>query len=270
MSKPTTAVAVAEPATISAAEMTSLLQQHGYAEQQADRTARIKFTNGMLIAQDTGAMFVYNPKTDAPMATVRLLGLPDEYFVIWIDKDMAAAIGQPDLEGKPSKKYLHSDPNRRTWDSDAAYDHLAGLGYKGNWSGDLQVQIIPDTGTMTGDETVYLLTLPTTSLIEFKGASRNPEKGAVSDLNFIHKLGIFAVEQLLEANPDATKAEQQKAALDAMTSLRLGGVAAEIRAYRQENKERGQSWMVLSFTPVHVETPDTLGAPALPPGDVGF
>lgn len=236
------------------------------AEQSTTSNPRLKFENGMLIAPDTGEMFVYNPsKPGTPMMTVRIMDVPDEYFGIWITDEMAQAIGQPGLAGKPSKKFLHPKPGRRIWDSDLAYDDLIREGFKGSWKGDIEVQIIPADGNLKGTETTYSLTLPTTSLIEFKGASRAPDKGSVSEFNFIHKLAQFAIESALDANENASEADLKKAVLDAMTVLPLGGVAAEIRSLKAENKERGQSWMVLSFTPVHIEPLDA-DLPALPSG----
>jgi hypothetical protein len=108
------------------------------------------------------------------------------------------------------------------------------------------VQVIPESGTLVGDETVYLLTLSTTSLIDFKGTSKTPSAGSVSEDNFITKLSQFAMKQ--EGVTDMSKA-----VIDALTSLSMGGVAAEVRILRAENKAIGATWSVIVFDPVHIE-----------------
>jgi hypothetical protein len=68
----------------------------------------------------------------------------------------------------------------------------------------------------------------------------------VSDDNFITKLSVFAQTQPGVEDPS-------KAVMDALESLTLGGVAAEVRILRAENKERGQTWSVIVFDPIHIE-----------------
>jgi hypothetical protein len=241
-----TSTAVVKAEQFTSDDLTKFLQQSGWAEKSSgDAPLRMKLDGNMLVTPD-GEMFVYNPtKPKIPALTARIVKPPEEYWAIWIDADAARLIGQPELQDSFSKKYVHPDPDRRTWDSDAAFDQLKNAGVKASWKADILLQVMPETGNLTGDEPVYTLTLSTTSLIEFKGASREPDKGAVSEKNFIRKLCEFSIE----ADPKNGK----QAVTAALLSLTLGGVVAEIRLLRAENKELGRSWTVISFDPIYIE-----------------
>jgi|WetSurMetagenome_2_1015567.scaffolds.fasta_scaffold159806_2 hypothetical protein len=245
MAKAENAMVVAK--TLTGEELTALLQSTGWAEKQNEAVMpRMKLDGNMLTTPD-GEMFVYNPaKPKIPACTVRIVRSPEEYWGIWVDEEAARLVGIPEIAGSFSKKYIHADANRRVWPSDEAFDRLKAAGLKASWKGDMQVQIIPEDGNLKGDEPVYILTLSTTSLIEFKGTSKNPSSGSVSEQNFITKLSLFAIDSIGDG-------DQTKAVIDALTSLTMGGVAAEVRILRAENKELGRTWSVISFEPVHVE-----------------
>jgi len=243
------------------ADITALLQQQGWAEKSTGGTRQwLKFANGRLVTPD-GETFMYNPsKPKVPACTVRIVKPPESYKGYFITDKVAALIGQPELAGNFSKKYDVPDANRQVWDSDLAYDDIdrlaktgtvfddvTGRPLKSQWKGDMLVQIFPDSGSLTGEEPIYTLSLPATSLVEFRGSYRDPSAGSVSEFNFIHKLAQFA------AGGVEGEVEQNKAIIAAMTSLTLGGVAADVRILPAENKETKTSWSVLSFDPIHVE-----------------
>lgn len=252
--KATTALAVAGD-VLSSADLTALLQQSGWSEVSfGDKPHRLKLSNGLLVTDD-GEMFVYNPKKpDVPAMTVRIVKPPEEYWGMYISEQNARAFGDDSLGNTFSKSYVLSDPNRKVWPSDQAFEALKNAGLfdeygkplKPSWKADIIVQIMPDDGILKGTEPHYVLTLSTTSLIEFKGTSRDPEAGSVSEKNFIRKLSEFAIDS-------AGEGDQRKAVLDALTSLTLGGVAAEVRTLPAENKELGRTWTVISFDPIHIE-----------------
>lgn len=257
MNKPSTAVAVATDMT--SEELTALLQEAGWAEKpSSDSLPRVKLDANTLSTPD-GNMYVYNPaKPSVPAATVRIVKPPEEYNAIWIDDEVARQFGRSDLAGTFSKKFFQPDADRQVWPSDEAYDELRtrndiidakGEPIKPSWKADMQIQFFPESGLLTGDEQVYVLTLSTTSLIEFKGTSRAPDEGSVSDVNFIRKLALFALKTADQKN-------QRTAVLDAMTGLSIGHVAADVRILRGENKELGRSWPVISFEPIHIEPLD--------------
>lgn len=243
-----------KPQTLTSAELNALLQEQGViSKPSSEKQERISVSAAMLTTSDDGEMYVYNPKKpEQPAMTVRILRPVEEYNAIWIDNVVASSFGRPDLANTFSKNFFEPREDRRIWPSDEVYDELAranlfdskGKEVKGSWKGDLYVQILPESGTLQGDETAYVITLPTTSLIEFRGSSKAPDEGAISDVNFIHKLMDFAQEGA---------EDPRKAVLDALTSYQLGGVVAEIRIGEGENKERGQRWPVLVFDPVHIE-----------------
>jgi hypothetical protein len=254
-----TASSVQVATRMSPEELTQLLQRNGWAEKgSSDSMPRIKLDANMLTTPE-GGMYVYNPaKPNVPAMVVRIVSPPEEYYAIWIDTGVAQSIGRTDLEGTFSKQYINPDPDRRVWPSDEAWDDLRRAGHKGSWKGDILLQIIPEDGALKGDEPVYVLTLPTTSLIEFKGSSRAPLEGSVSDENFITKLSGFAQEH--------ATGDPSQAVMDALESLTLGGVAAEVRLLRAENKELGRTWSVVVFDPIHVEDM-TNQTPALGDGE---
>jgi hypothetical protein len=243
---------------LTAEELTALLQQHGWAEKSSgDSPLRMKLDGNMLTTPD-GEVYVYNPaKPKVPACTVRIVKPPEEYFGIWVDDEAARAVGIPEIAGTFSKKYIHPDPTRRTWPSDDAFDALKAAGIKASWKGDMLLQVVPENGTLTGEEPIYVLTLSTTSLIDFKGASKSPASGSVSEFNFITKLSQFAMKDA----PDP-----RLAVINALSSLTLGGVVAEVRIVRAENKELGRTWPVIVFDPIHIEPVDA--GPALEAGDV--
>lgn len=254
---PAKQTAVAQVAKeLSQEELNKLLQGAGYASPPSERAARLKLDGQVFVASDTGDMYVYNPKQPSvPAFTARIVKPVEDYMAIFIDDSIARGFEREDLAGTFSKSYFQANPDRRTWPSDDVYDELArrtdlldkdGKPLKPSWKGDLLLQILPEDGTLTGEETQYILTLPTTSLIEFRGSSRDPEAGAISEFNFMQKLVRFAI-----AGADGI--DPSKAVLDALTSYAMGGVVAEARVGRAESKERNQSWPVIIFDPIHIE-----------------
>lgn len=234
---------------LTAAELTALLQKAGWAEQSVtDAPMRMKLEGSTLTTPD-GEAYMYNPmKPSIPALTVRIVKPPEEYYAYWIDDEKARLIGQPELAGSYSKKWIHHDPERRVWDSDGVYDQLKSLGLKAQWRAEMAVQVMPQNGALTGDEPIYLLDLSATSVAEFKGSWTNSEGGSVSEINFIRKLAKLALEQAAANGED-----QERALLNALTSLTLGGVVAEVRIIKAENKELARMWYVISFDPIHIE-----------------
>lgn len=239
-------------------ELNKLLQGAGYASAPGERQHRLNLKGQVFTASDTNEMYVYNPKQPTvPAFTVRIVKPLEEYWAIWIDDNIARQFGRADLANTFSKNYITPNPDRRLWPSDEAYDELKthigeyndqyGNPMKAAWKADLLVQIVPEDGNLVGDETQYALTLSTTGVIEFRGTSKEVEKGAVSDLNFMQKLLRFGMEKA----PEGT--EKNRAVLDALSSYAMGGVVAEVRVAQMSNKEKNQTWTVPVFDPIHIE-----------------
>ena len=255
------------PASLSHEDLMALLGQTGAIPQGGTEYHRLTLKGGMLVTDDGE---IFPPKKDGPAMTVRIVKPPVYYNAFYLtteegrDNFDATAFGRADLNGRFCRKY--DDPAEQQADTNPAnelFDQIAAAtGQRGSFKADVQVQIVPPSGELTGDETVYTLTLSTTSVFEWRGSTRDKEGGSVSEFNFMVKLAKFAQAQAEAAGAD--EIGQKKAILDAMTSLRLGGVIADLYPLQAEDKNR--TWTVIAWEPVHVEPPDG-GAPAIAAGD---
>lgn len=261
------------PQALTNEEFMALLQQSGMAPTGGSDFHRMTIRNGMLVTDADSPNELLWPPTDrgrGPAFLARIVKPPVYYNSHFLsDKEENGAfdarkIGREDLNGRFVKKY--DDPNEQAADQYAnleAYEAVSQyLGSRGSFRADIQLQIVPESGQLTGEEPVYTLSLGTTSALDFRGTSTNPQGGIVQEKNFIVQLGEFAMKKAIEEGTDPSKA-----VLDAMTALRLGGVVAAVYLRTASNKERGNSWTVVSFEPYHVE----LGTeqPTLADGGVG-
>lgn len=258
--------------TLSRDELMALLGQTGEVAQPGGEFHRLTLKAGVFETDD-GEMFPM--RKDGPALTVLIVSPPVYYNALFLGPEVdergertgsvdAARVGRGDLNGRFSRKY--DDPNEQAKDANPAndiYDELSNLsGQRGSFKADIKVQIVPPDGQMTGEETVYTMSLSTTSVFEWRGSSKNPGGGSVSEDNFIVRLANKAMQDAVEAGAD--EAGQKVAVLNAMTSLRLGGVVADV--YPLKAEEKGRSWWVASFFPVHIEPVENLDAPALGDG----
>lgn len=249
------------PASLSHEDLMALLGQAGAVAHSQSEYHRMTLKAGILETDD-GEMFP--PRKDGPTLTVRIVTPPVYYNAFFLGEREddgafdASRVGRADLNGRFTRKY--DDPTAQAADTNPAnevYDQVATLsGKKGTFKADIQLQIVPASGELTGDETVYTLSLSTTSVFEWRGSSKEPDKGSVSDTNFIVRLAQLAIADAVEAK--ATEDEQKVAVLNAMTSLRLGGVVADVYLLRAENDKK-TVWTVISFDPIHIESIETLG-----------
>lgn len=267
------AVAVAP---LSQEDFMSLLTQSGMVPQGGGDFHRMTLRGGMLVTDAGTPNEEQWPPTDkgrGPAFLARIVKPPVFFNAHFCGEDEsdgafdARKIGRPDLNGKFVKKY--DDPAEQAAD---AYANLEGyeavssyLGARGAFKADIQLQIVPESGELTGEEPIYTLTLSATSALDWRGTVKNPRGGTVQDLNFIVQLGEFAQAKAIEAGGDSTA--QKGAILDAMTALRLGNVVAAVFIKQASNQENSRSWPVVAFQPVHVETGEAVAA--LPEGDSG-
>jgi hypothetical protein len=237
-------------------DLMALLGQTGAVAQAQGDFHRMSLKAGVLETDD-GEMFA--PKKNAPSLTVRIVKPPVYYNAFFLSETEengaidARRINRGDLNGRFVRKY--DDPAEQAADTNPAndaYDAIASeTGQRGSFKADVQVQIVPEDGQMTGEETIYTLTLSTTSVFEWRGSSREPSAGSVSEENFIVKLAKFAVASAIENGAD--EGAQKTAVLNAMTALRLGNVLADIYLLRASDDKNTRTWWVISFVPVHVE-----------------
>jgi len=257
-------------ATLNHDELMKLLGGMGEVAQQGTEFHRMSLKAGVLTTDDGE---IYPPRNKAPSVTVRIVEPPVYYNAFFLSKDElngaidAGRVGRDDMNGRFCRKY--DDPARQAADTNEAnaiFDDIAReTGQRGSFKADLKVQIVPEDGQMTGEETIYTLTLPTTSIFEWRGSSRDQTAGAVSDYNFIVKLAAKAAADASEAGGDEDA--QKVAVVNAMKALRLGGVIADVYLYLTANEAKTRDWWIISFDPIHIESPDSLVA--LNAGDTG-
>ncbi len=256
------------PAALSHDDLMALLGQTGEVAQSSNEWHRMTLKGGILETDD-GEMFP--PRKNAPAVTLRIVKPPIYYSAFFLSEKEengsinAAIIGRADLNGRFSRRY--DDPAEAAADTSPAnevFDEIAkATGQRGSFKADIQVQIVPESGQLTGEETIYTLSLSTTSVFEWRGSTRDPQAGSVSETNFIVKLATKAAQDANEAGGDETA--QKTAVLNAMTSLRLGGVIADVYILRAQDEGKTRTWSVLAWDPIHIEPPDG-GAPALGAG----
>lgn len=261
------------PQPLSNEEFMALLGQTGMLASGGGEFHRMTLRAGMLVTDANTPQEEQWPPTDrgrGPAFLARIVKPPTYFNTFFCAEDEkngafdARKIGRGDLNGKFVKKY--DDPADQAADPYAnleGYEAVSSyLGTRGQFKGDILLQIVPEGGQLTGEEEIYTLTLGTTSALDFRGTSNNPQGGIVQDKNFIVQLGEFAMKKTLEENPNASKGDLQKAVLDAMTALRIGNVVAAVYIRQASNAQNGNTWSVISFQPVHVELGGEL--PALP------
>lgn len=273
---PTPSTALVAP-TLDHDELMALLGQSGMTPTGGGQFHRMSLISGSLVTDPgTSDEETWPPTRKGPTMVVRIVKPPVFYNAIWLGPEVnddgtpnngavdPARINRTDLNKRFVKKY--DDPAEQAADEYSyleAYEAaMAVTGKRGSFKADLQVQIVPESGEMTGDETVYNLTLSTTSAMDWRGTSKNPGAGVVQEKNFIVQLAEFAIENAPEGS---SKAELAQAVLNAMTALRLGGVVAEVYIITARSDDGSRNWPVIAFKPVHIET--TVEQTALPAGD---
>lgn len=202
---------------------------------------------------------------------VRIMGVPRWFNAFFMREDelngavKPSLIGRPDLEGKFAKKYDNpQDQARDPWANLDAYEALAeALNERGGFKGDIDLQILPESGEFTGNEPVYTLTLGATSGLDWRGTRANPQGGTVQEKNFIVQLAELAAKQAAEAGLD--KNGQLQAVLNAQEQLRYGGVVAELYVLEGHDERTGNSWPVAAFKPIYIN--ETEQTPALETGE---
>ena len=262
------------------ADITATLRALGLIEPEGQGLTSINRANlngaSIELGEDT---FPTNQKTKAPAFYGRILDLPDEYQGVFLTEDDADILERPDIAGRFCKS--HYNPER--YPNEAASDGRSGAyaedgtecrkcpimpfipkdksplenNKKCQWRGDITFQRCEQDGT-TLDERTWTLSLPTTGMIELKGARKEPEKGYITERNFMFRLVDLAIATWPDMPPAA--AIQRSA-----VALASGGVVAAFRAIQFRNAN-SMSFPVVALEPVAiiedlVNAPDT---PALP------
>lgn len=258
MSNEETAV-TAPVEALTAEEITAILAGHGAVDEQETGYIRMKVSGTNFTTEDD--VWMTNPKTGAPAFVARLLGPPQQYQAFFFDKAAAEKAGRPEMEKRFCKSHYDNPNENREYGTNGASCRACPFNPFGNerpkcgWKGDLAFQIIPEDGTLKGDEPIHALTLSVTGMIEWKGTRKDNVAGSVTDKNFMHRL---AEESIKNAADWGVTPEQ--AVLIGLNALAEGMVAAEFRSVRAINEEKGMEWHVVSLNPVHIQRPDELAA----------
>jgi hypothetical protein len=257
-------------------EIGDILRGGGYIDAAASDFNRMKLDGSTIVAGDD--IFIYNPKKpDVPAFQAQIVQPPEEYQGKWFNAEAAQIANRPDIADSMCKSYYDNPQQARKYSEDGAscdacpfhpFHKSAMPGTdqaKCSWKGDLRLRIIPENGELTGEEPVWTLTLSTTGMIEYRGASREPQKGSVSEYNFLYQLS-----RLAESKAEEWGVTPKQAVMMALNAYQAGGVAANVRVLRATNDEGSRSWSVPSFEPFHIEesfavapqTEDAAEAPA--------
>jgi hypothetical protein len=250
-------------------DITAVLQQLGYVEEQSngDWPQRAKIEGTTIYLGDE--MYVSNPKTKTPAMRVRLLGVPEEYQGAYLDPELSALIGRPgdankycksrfEVEGEARKfSDLHADCNKCPISPFTKRDNLPvlanGQTRKCAWRAEVSFQVLDADGLLS-DDTIWVIDLSTTGVIEFKGTGREPVLGSASPFNFMQQLARFGAQ----SNPENPADGLRKALL----GLRLGAIVADVRQLPMSSDDKSRSWYVTSFEPVQILDLDEVEADA--------
>lgn len=251
-------------------DFTALLQSAGMIEFNTGSTFNRVSIDGAQFRFGGEDIRFYNAKTDEPAFRGRLIDLPVEYQAAWIDNErgLATALGRPGFKGY-CRSHFEIEGQKREFSEDGTACRGCPIspfvkkealppeadGKKCSWKADAAFQLLDADGKIS-DDRVWTLSMTTTGVIEFKGTSREPEKGSATELTFMQKL----VRLGASLNP----ADPNMGALNALNAVREGRVLFEARSIFQQG-EGAIRYYVPSFTPYDILAEDEI--PALPSGE---
>ena len=259
--------ALATEGTFSADDITAALQSAGAIDEEQEMVERVKLDGSTFVATDDN-IWISNPKTDAPAFVGRVMGPPAQFQAFWFTPELAAQAGRDDMaEGGFCKSYYDNPAEAREHGTNGAscrsclFNPFGDTRPKCSWKGDIQFQVVPEDGTLTGEETVYTMTLSTTGMIQWKGTRKAPNEGSVTKKNT-----MFLLAELALKNAPEWGVSPQEAIRMALNALAEGLVACNFRIVRATNESNGNTWSVPVIEPVHIEVPDVSAAPAIEAG----
>ena len=254
--------------TFSAEDITAALQSAGAIDEEQERVERVKLDGSTFVATDDN-IWVSNPKTQEPAFVARIMGPPAQFQAFWFTPELAAQAGRDDMAaGGFCKSYYDNPAEAREHGTNGAscrsclFNPFGDSRPKCSWKGDIQFQVVPEDGTLTGEETVYTMTLSTTGMIQWKGTRKAPNEGSVTNKNFMFMLAELALKNA----PEWGKTPQEAIRI-ALNALNEGLVAANFRIVRATNENNGNTWSVPVVEPVHIEVPGAEDTPAIEAGE---
>jgi len=231
--------------------------------------ARVKISGNSFEFPD-GEIFPSNQKTKAPAFYGRLLDVPLEYQALYFEEEDAQMVNRPEIAKRFCKSHYYianqmgnvaeDGTNCRTCPVNPFTDPKNNpLGKKCKWRADVVFQHCDEFGN-SEDNTEYVLSLPTTSVMELKGTKKDKTKGYVSEFNFMQKLSRFGIANI----PNA--ASITAAVTQIGTALRSGQIIAAFRIAQASNSTGNQNFEVVVLDPVNMVMVDAPAA-ALPAGE---
>lgn len=247
-------------------DLDAVLQSTGAVEAPRESFNRIKVDGPNFIAEDNA--WQTPVRGDGPAFLARIVAAPSQYQAKWFEEAEAERVGRPQVAKSFCKSFFEVPAQAREQSEDGTSCRSCpfnpferGVQNKCAWKGDLRVQPFPegDDPELTGEEPIYLLTLSTSAMFQWKGPSRDGET------NFITELGRFAVINAQRLwNIEVTTQEQAKQVVNlALGALNAGLVAAEVRSVKKTNESAGREWYVPVLTPIHIDV-DTSPEAVLP------
>lgn len=240
-------------------DLDKVMQESGAVEPPRESFNRIKVDGPNFVAEDNA--WQTPVRGDGPALIARIVAAPAQYQAKWFTAAEAERVDRPSISESFCKSHFDIPTQARETSEDGTScrgcpfnPFERGVPNKCSWKGDVRIQPFPegDNPEITGEEPIYLLTLSTSAMFQWKGPSRDNET------NFITELGRFAVQNAQDLyGITVTTQEQAKMVVNrALGSLNAGDVAAELRAVKKSNEALGREWYVPVFTPVHIEKSD--------------
>lgn len=237
-------------------DLDSVLQSTGAVEPPRESFNRIKVDGPNFIAEDNA--WQTPVRGDGPALICRIVAAPEQYQAKWFTAAEADRVDRPSISESFCKSKFDVPSQAREYAEDGTSCRSCpfnpferGVQNKCSWKGDVRIQPFPegDDPELTGEEPVYLLTLSTSAMFQWKGPSRDGET------NFITELGRYAITnaQELYGMTVTTREQAESIVSRALGALNMGMVAAELRAVKKTNEQLGREWYVPVFTPIHIE-----------------
>jgi hypothetical protein len=237
-------------------ELDSVLQSTGAVEPPRDSFNRIKVDGPNFIAEDNA--WQTPVRGDGPALICRIVAAPTQYQAKWFTDAEAERVDRPSIANAFCKSHFDIPTQARENAEDGTSCRACpfnpferGVANKCSWKGDIRIQPFPegDDPELTGNEPIYLLTMSTSAMFQWKGPSRDGET------NFITELGRYAITnaQDLYGMTVTTREQAETVVNRALGALNAGMVAAELRSKKQVNESLGREWYIPVFTPIHIE-----------------
>ena len=249
--------AVANPEANKAA-ITQALQELGMVQQGgSDLYGRAK-VNGTTIDLDGHVM---TGNDEASTLFIRMTDVPLEYQGMWITPQDAVLLERPNASETYCKSYYHiPEQGGKTAEDGTSCGTCPVMPYtkreesplengkKCSWRADVLFRWVDKLG-VEQDGRDWTSSLPTTSGIELKGTSKEPEKGYISDLCYMQRLARFGIEAFPDDDPKTAIAKIGAA-------MKGGRVISSVKVVTKSGGPR--NFPVIVMEPVNVildETP---------------